>query len=98
MKTYPALDANEPVAIYSPSQPVPDNSEALGTVAVTDGGLTMPCDSLTMITRMQEEAKRIGGNAIFITEHLRPMLFGSNCHQFKGTVLRITDFETAVVA
>ena len=98
MKTYPALDAGEPVAVYSQSQPVPDNSEALGTVAVTDGGFTMPCDSLTMMTRMQEEAKKIGGNAIFITEHLRPMLFGSNCHQFKGTVLRIANVETAAGA
>jgi hypothetical protein len=86
LKSYPALDIDAQVAVYTPSQPIPDGTEALGTVTVADGGATLRCDSLTMITYVQTEAKKIGGNAVLITEYRRPSLFGSNCHQFKGTI------------
>jgi hypothetical protein len=98
MKSYPALDANAQVIIYTPSQPIPDGTEALGTVTVADGGATVRCDSLTMITHVQAEAKKIGGNAVLITEHRRPSVFGNNCHQFKGTILRLADPAAAALS
>jgi hypothetical protein len=95
MKSYPALDADAQVAVYTPSQPIPDGTEVLGTVVVADGGATVHCDSLTMMNHVQTEAKKIGGNAVLITEHRRPSLFGSNCHQFKGAILRLADPDAA---
>jgi hypothetical protein len=89
LKQYPALDVSETVSVYSRPQQVPAHSEVLGSVVAADAGATTKCDSSTMIGLVKEEAKKIGGNAVLITKHVRPSIWASSCHQFEGTILRV---------
>jgi hypothetical protein len=97
-KTYPALKSNEPVEVFTDTRSVPSDSESLGIVRATDTGFSTQCDSITVVESLKAEARKAGGNAIVITEHIRPSFFGSNCHQMTGTILRIYDFESKTFA
>ena len=89
----PALSEHQNVTIYKNREQVPDGYQLLGTVNVGDAGSTINCDSLRMINLVKSESRKIGGNAVLITEHKRPSFWGSNCHQFKGLVLNIPNIE-----
>ncbi len=88
LKKYPALNDTAFVAVYKDSNKVPSKWVTLGNVSAKDGGSTMKCDSSTMINLVKQEARKLGGNAVYINNHLRPS-FKSSCHQFDATVLRI---------
>ena len=94
-KTYPAMENNEPVEVFVYSTAVPSNSESLGVVNITDSGFSTHCDSLTVVEKLKQEARKIGGNAVLITEYVKPSFWGSNCHQMTATILRVFDFQSA---
>ncbi len=91
LKTYPPLDAAAYVSVYSNSNQVPLSSEALGAVNIHDSGLSTHCDSVTVFTMAMNEARKIGGNALLITEHHRPSFWGSSCHQIEATILKVSE-------
>ncbi len=94
MKTYPALSPEDRVEVFTDKKTIPSESESLGIVKVGDTGFSNKCDSLTVIGHLQEEARKIGGNAVFVTEHIKPSIWGSSCHQIAATVLKIKDFSS----
>ena len=68
----------------------PRGSKILGKVRIGDGGLTTDCDYYSVIERAKLESRKIGGNAIHITEHKFPD-FGSTCHRIEADILWIED-------
>jgi len=88
------MPAGEPIEVYYYSYDVPSDSEALGLVKAADSGTTATskCDSLTAVEHLKEEARKIGGNAVYVSNYTKPR--GSTCHQMEGTILRVYDFES----
>ncbi|OAV73141.1 hypothetical protein Barb6_00497 [Bacteroidales bacterium Barb6] len=91
MKTYPALDAEEPVTLIMSTKGVPPDIEALGIVSIRDAGFTTHCDSATVAELLKQEARKAGGNVVIVTEYIKPSFWGSSCHQMTGTVARINE-------
>lgn len=89
------MENNEPVEVFVYSTAVPSNSESLGVANITDSGFSTHCDSLTVVEKLKQEARKIGGNAVLITEYVKPSFWGSTCHQMTGIILRVFDFQSA---
>ena len=92
-KTYPPLEADSPVAVYLYQTDIPSGTESLGKVTVSDSGFSTNCDSVTVINLIKDEARKIGGDAVCITDHIRPSFWGSSCHQMAAIVLKMHEFE-----
>ena len=92
---YPPLGQYDHVEVYTKAILIPPDMEALGTVSVKDSGFSGRCDSTSVIEEVKNKARKVGGNGVFITEHIKPK-GGNSCHQMKGTILRISDFTQVV--
>jgi len=91
MKTYPQKDSATTVKVYFDKSELPSSSESLGIVSVYDGGASIHCDSVAVVNIIKEEAHKAGGNAAYVSEHIRPSFWGSTCHQMTATLLRINN-------
>lgn len=88
--TYPARTAEE-VTVFDVGDTVPNNSVALGKVAVVDRWITTNCGYDRMLSLAKEKTAEIGGNGLLLTQHTEPGFWGSNCHQLMGTMLMMND-------
>ncbi len=91
-KTYPTLSYNEEVKVFGLKTVLPSNVEVIGSVKIGYGGLGLKCSFEEALENAKIEARKIGGNAIKITEHLFPNMMTSVCHRIKVNILRINDF------
>lgn len=80
------------VCVYEPGDNIPNSAETIGYVSVTDGGTTTKCKYDQVLRIAREETAKTGGNGFAITEHKKPALWGSSCHQISGTMLYISDW------
>jgi len=92
LKTYPSLQYQEEVRIFEVNEPAPSNAEKLGTVRVGDSGFSVNCNYSTVLDMTIIEARKVGGNAVKITQHKLPD-FLSTCHRITADVLRIESNE-----
>jgi hypothetical protein len=90
-KSYPSLPPDAPVKVFY-KEDIPAGSEEIGQVRISDTGFSTNCDSLTVINRIKNEARKAGGNAVLITKHKKPSVWGSSCHQMTATVMNVSDF------
>jgi hypothetical protein len=90
IKTYPPTNPNK-VAIYETYDSVQTAAEQLGTLKVIDSGFTTDCGLNRMLKIAREETAKVGGNALKLTDHRFPDLFGSSCHRLYGVILNIAD-------
>jgi hypothetical protein len=88
-KTYPPLQYPAEVKVFEIYESVPLNAEKLGTVKVGDSGFSINCNYAAVLDMTKNEARRVGGNAVKITEHKYPDLI-SSCHRITADVLRIS--------
>jgi hypothetical protein len=94
-KQYPSLSENDPVEIYNIGESMPQNAESLGTVSVKDKAATVNCDSLTMINLVKQQTRKVGGDAVLLTDYKIPSLY-SNCYQFEGIILKTSNSNSAL--
>ena len=73
-KYYPALANSAEVKVIKIDESIPFSYEELGTVTLGDAGLTgkSKCTYEALLALAREEAKRVGGDAIKITESIPP--------------------------
>ncbi|MBK8884482.1 MAG: hypothetical protein IPN67_19635 [Bacteroidales bacterium] len=88
-KNYPALDYREEVMVFGLQDSVPANSEVLGVIKVGDPGFASDCGWDVVIDKAKIEARKAGGNAIKITEHIPPSALGSSCHRITAKILKV---------
>jgi len=88
LKTYPPLQYQEEVRVFEINEPAPSNAEKLGTIKVGDSGFSVNCNYTTVLNMTKMEARKVGGNAVKITQHKLPD-FVSSCHRITADVLRI---------
>src|SRR5665647_156074 len=95
-KKYPPLDYKQAVLLIGLDQTEPDGAEVLGKVKIGDGGFTTNCSYETVIDKAKMEARKVGGNAIKITEHKLPTALGSSCHRITVKILRIENIDNYI--
>ncbi|HBL34783.1 MAG TPA: hypothetical protein DDZ96_13360 [Porphyromonadaceae bacterium] len=99
IKTYPPLPESEDVAVYhlETNDSVPATAETLGQVAVVDNGFSTKGSYPRVVDIAVEETRKTGGNALLITDHLKPSFWGSSIHQIGGTMLKVNPEDTTAV-
>ncbi len=86
---------NQNVVVFEVNEEVPKNTSFIGNISLGDSGFTTNCDFETIINIAKSEARKVGGNALKITEHILPSFFGSSCHRIKADILEISEVNTA---
>ena len=88
----PARSADS-VMVYMAADSVPAMAKKIGTVKVTDGGLTPTKDCLfpNMLALAVKKTAESGGNGFHIDEHRYPGFHGSTCHRIWGTMYLMPD-------
>ena len=100
-KKYPSRVVADEVHLYGVGQTVPETAERIGSVRVVDGGASTKCNYEQVGALAKQETAKSGGNALALTDHRKPSLLGSSCHQIAGDMLWIGDtanWETGTVA
>nr|WP_319569649.1 hypothetical protein [uncultured Draconibacterium sp.] len=90
------LDYTEKVAVIELSQAIPSGADELGEIKIGDAGFSTNCSWEVVIEKAKEEARKVGGNAIKITEHKLPSIMGSSCHRIKAKILKIDNPEDLI--
>ena len=86
---YPARSADS-VRVYGLGETPPAMAETVGYIDVTDAGLTTQCRYPQVLKKAVERTAACGGNALSITQHMKPD-FWSSCHRISGTMLLVPD-------
>ncbi|WP_455641321.1 outer membrane beta-barrel protein [Parabacteroides sp.] len=89
VQSRPASVTAEEVRLYGVGQAVPDTAELIGRVKVVDGGVSTKCNYDQVVALAKQETAKAGGNALVLTDHRKPSLLGSSCHQIAGNMLWI---------
>lgn len=92
-KSYPPLDYRDEIKLYGINDPVPSNSVEIGNVRIGDTGFSVDCGWEVVTKKAMEAARKAGGNALKITKHTPPSVFGSSCHNIVATILKVEDFS-----
>ena len=89
---YPAR-LPDSVMVYEPGDQVPAEAKVIGTVKVTDGGVTpaYKCLYSNMLTLAVKKTAESGGNALRIDQHKEPSMWKSGCHRIWGSMLLLPD-------
>jgi hypothetical protein len=93
IKNYSPLDYRQEVRVFGLSEQVPLNSEEIGTVKIGDTGFSTNCGWEVVIDKAKGEARKAGGNAIKIIDHIPPSMMGSSCHRIKAKILKVDNFD-----
>ncbi|MCK4661442.1 MAG: hypothetical protein KAT68_01145 [Bacteroidales bacterium] len=96
-KSYPPLDYKQEVVVIGLNQQVPENSEVLGQVKISDTGFSTNCGYDIVTDKAKLEARKAGGNAIKIIEHKPPTAMGSSCHRITAIILKVENIENLVI-
>lgn len=99
LKTYPGIDYKQDIVVLDLDQEAPPEAEVLGTVKVGDTGFTSRANGQfdVVLGKAKLEARKAGGNAIKITQHLFPG-FNSTSHRITCDILRVDDPESLLPA
>lgn len=68
------------ITVYGEGQIPPANAKLIGNVNIEDGGFTTKCSYSQVVSDATEQAKAMGGNALYIKKHKTPD-FWSTCHR-----------------
>lgn len=90
-KSYPASVTADKVRLYELGEAVPSSAERIGNVSVVDNGVSTKCNYDQVVWLAKQETAKAGGNALALTDHRKPSLLGSSCHQIAGSMLLVSD-------
>ena len=91
VKTYPVSTTPENIRLYGLNDTVPNSAEVIGKVSVVDNGASTNCKYDQVLELAKKETSKYGGNALSLTEHKEPSIWGSSCHQITGMMLYLSD-------
>lgn len=89
----PSLAADYDVYLIPKSQLFTNNFKIIGKTSAGDTGFTTNCGYDSMLDLLKKEARKSGANALKITEHILPNIYGSSCHRLKADLFFIEDIE-----
>ncbi|MFA5779914.1 MAG: CsgG/HfaB family protein [Elusimicrobiota bacterium] len=65
----------------------------IGTIATHDTGFTTAGSRTQSLQRLMIEARKLGGDAVFITQETLPDAFSSTCWRHEGIIIAYTDVK-----
>ncbi len=86
---YFPIDNRQDIVVVGLQDSEPDSTEVLGTVRIGDTGFSTNCDYGVVLEKAKQAARKVGGNAIKITEHKPPSGQGNTCHKITANILRV---------
>jgi hypothetical protein len=92
----PSADPKQEIKVLEINTEIPLDAVVIGTVKIGDSGVTINCGYQVVLDRAKLEARKAGGNAIKITEHIPPGF--STCHRITAKILRIYNSNTTPLA
>jgi len=92
----PKNNSEADIIVYGLNTDAPADAVELGTIRSGDTGFTVKCGYFEVLDVLKSEARKAGGNAIKIIEHIPPG--HSTCHRFTVKVLVInkTDSKASI--
>ncbi|MBU2568337.1 MAG: hypothetical protein KJ967_06160 [Elusimicrobia bacterium] len=93
LKSYPPINYDIPIRVYSIYQPVPQDNEELGIVKIDDTGFSVNCTYKQVVEIAKEKARAVGGNAIHIIQIKEPDGWSSTCYRITARILRVRTME-----
>ncbi len=95
-QSIPQSSTDESVKVFGLYSEIPTDAEVLGTVKIGDTGFTASknCTFQDVLNTAKDEAKKAGGNAIKIVDHIPPG--NSTCHRITAKILRLVDIKTSI--
>lgn len=91
-KSYPLQNDTLDIHVIGLETIEPDGAEYLGDVRIRDTGFSTNCNYDIVIAKAQTEARNAGGNALKLTQHIPPSIWGSSCHQISARILLVDEF------
>ena len=85
----PSVDTKQEIKVLGLDADIPVDAEILGTVKIGDTGFTINCSYQVVLDKAKQEARKVGGNAIKIIEHIPPGF--SSCHRITAKILKINN-------
>jgi hypothetical protein len=95
IQNYIQLNPQDTVIVYREGETLPSDIKIIGKTKIGDSGFTTNCGLDVMIEKAKNEARKIGANAIVITQHIRPSVWGSTCHLITADLVK-TGVQTNV--
>lgn len=94
--TYPAYP--ETPAYYYQGQDLPENIKKVGTVVVGESGMTpsKKCSYNVCIEAIEMEAKKMGGDIIYLVRVKEPSVWGSSCYNITADIYVSADRQANV--
>ena len=92
-RSYQPLDYREEVIVLGLQDAVPAGAEELGRIKIGDTGFSTNCGWNVVIDKARLEARKVGGNAIKITEHIPPNVMVSTCDRISAIILKVNNFS-----
>ena len=95
-QSIPQSSADESINVFGLYSEIPADAEVLGTVKIGDTGFTFTknCTFQDVLNAAKDEAKKAGGNAVKIVDHIPPGK--STCHRITAKILRLVDTKTSI--
>jgi hypothetical protein len=88
MQNYSQLNPKDDVIVYREGETLPQDIKIIGKTEIGDSGFTINCGLDIMIEKAKTEARKIGANAVVITKHILPSVWGSSCHRIKADLVK----------
>ena len=86
------LPPETPVVVLNVTDEVPKEALKLAEIKLLDNGFTTKCKWDYVIPIAKNEARRLGGNILKITKHIKPS-WNSSCDQIYADVYKIDDLK-----
>jgi hypothetical protein len=86
VQKYSPLNMQDNIIIYQQNATLPPDIKIIGKTEIKDSGFSVNCGFDVVLEKVKNEARKIGANAIVITEHLLPSIWGSSCHRIKANL------------
>ena len=96
-KDYGAAHYQQEIVVLGLDDQVPAETEILGELKIGDSGFTTQCTYEDVLEQAKMEARKIGGNAIHITEHKLPTTMGSTCHRIRAEILKVEHLDEIIL-
>ncbi len=95
-QSIPHSGTDESIKVFGLNSEIPVDAEVLGTIKIGDTGFTATknCTFQDVLNSAKGEAKKVGGNAIKIIDHIPPGT--STCHRITAKILRLCDIKPSI--
>ncbi len=88
LQNYNQLNPQDDVTVYQMGDNLPQDLKIIGRTEIGDSGFTVNCGLDIIIEKAKTEARKIGANALVITKHILPSIWGSSCHRINADLAK----------